>query len=233
MSTHPIPPTYEPRRFILETVNKPRSGLWGQLISKDHSPSISYRYIPGNRAEPLYFLEFRSPMAWESPIPRLHLCKAWAIATNGAILMRWIKANCAFAATGPYFSLYQYMYGYILRFQCYQQELGLAMEMLVDWEAAHHVPRTWKAIGDVTTNTLNNRYRLKPSSATSPSRYPNDPSPLFIYTVQDLFEFVSYLRTKPLTEMLGDVVPDCEYYVFPPNFPIKDSETRLLNIEDE
>ncbi|ODN90273.1 hypothetical protein L198_06291 [Cryptococcus wingfieldii CBS 7118] len=122
---------------------------------------------------------------------------------------------------------------FIVRFQCYQQELGLAMEMLVDWEAAHHVPNTWSPIGDTRTSTLKNTWRLKPSSATSSSRYPQCPSPLFIYTAKDLFEFISDLRRQPLMEMLGDVVPDCEYYVFPPNFPIQDSETRLLNMEDE
>ncbi|ODN81449.1 hypothetical protein L202_01878 [Cryptococcus amylolentus CBS 6039] len=127
MSTHPIPPTYEPRRFILETLNKPRSGLWGQLISKDHSPIISYRYIPGNRLEPLYFLEIKSPIPWGSPVSKdflpesYDLFRPWAISTNGAILMRWIKANCAFAATGPYSSLYKDMDGFIVRFQCYQR----------------------------------------------------------------------------------------------------------------
>ncbi|ODN86331.1 hypothetical protein L198_07350 [Cryptococcus wingfieldii CBS 7118] len=176
-------------------------------------------------------------MPWESPVSKdflpesNDLFRSWATATNGAILMRWIKANCAFAATGPYSSLYKDMDGFI--FQCYQQELGLAMEMLVDWEAAHHVPRTWEPIGDARTNTPENGWRLIHSSATTSSRYPRCPSPLFIYTVKDMFKFISYLRTKPLMEMLGDVVPDCEYYVFPPNFPIKDSETRLLNVEDE
>ncbi|TYJ51693.1 hypothetical protein B9479_007726 [Cryptococcus floricola] len=192
---------------------------WESPVSKDFLPE-SYDLFRRGPDQPLQ-------------IPRLHLCKAWAIATNGAILMRWIKANCAFAATGPYLSLYNYMGGFIVRFQCYQQELGLAMEMLVDWEAAHHVPGTWGTAKDPRTYTPNNRHRLKPSSATSPSRYPYEPSPLFFYTVQDTFAFMSYMRTQPLMEMLGDVVPDCEYYVFPPNFPIKDSETRLLNMEDE
>ncbi|ODN82495.1 hypothetical protein L198_07717 [Cryptococcus wingfieldii CBS 7118] len=122
--------------------------------------------------------------------------------------MRWIKANCAFAATGPYSSLYEDMDRFIVRFQCYQQELGLAMEMLVDWEAAHHVPRTWDNLGDARTSTFKNRYRLKPSKAASSSRFPHYPSPLFIFTVQDIFRFISYLRTQPLMEMLGDVVPD-------------------------
>ncbi|ODN82651.1 hypothetical protein L202_00948 [Cryptococcus amylolentus CBS 6039] len=119
--------------------------------------------------------------------------------------MRWIKANCAFAATGPYSSLYKDMDGFIVRFQCYQQQLGLAMEMLVDWEAAHHVPRTWEAIVNARNNTP---WRPTPSSATSSSRYSHCPSPFFIYAVKDIFELISHLRTKPLMEMLGDVVPD-------------------------
>ncbi|ODN81455.1 hypothetical protein L202_01882 [Cryptococcus amylolentus CBS 6039] len=116
--------------------------------------------------------------------------------------MRWIKANCAFAATGPYASLYKDMGVFIVRFQRYQRKLGLAMELLVDWEAAHYVPRDWDTIS-------NDLWLLQPSSATSSSRYPQSPSAFSIFTVKDIFKFISYLRTKPLMEMLGDVVPDC------------------------
>ncbi|WVQ84918.1 hypothetical protein IAT38_007081 [Cryptococcus sp. DSM 104549] len=223
---------HTPHRFIQETLDKPRAALWGDF--KNKHPAISYRYIPEAPGEPFYLTDFKPPTFLDPPVSRLHLCKIWASVTITAILLRWMKRTLVSAATGFYSKYYAHLDIWIPQFEGYQQEIGLAMEVLVDWEAAHHVPRSWKHINCYSTRSLgSNPNRLSLSNATTSGSHHRTLSPLFLYAAVDASEAIRVMwRDNVLLRMMGDAVPHCEYYEFLPRFPIWDNETRLLEAED-
>ncbi|WVQ78941.1 hypothetical protein IAT38_001033 [Cryptococcus sp. DSM 104549] len=257
---------YVPHRFINEVINKPRAALWGDVNTKH--PAISYRYVPGEPDEPFYFTEFKPPL-WYDPISdqitgrffwRLELCKVWTSVTNVATLLQWMKRTLVDAAFGYYGKYYPHLDVWIAQYRGYQQELGLAMEILFNWEAAHNVPRSWEnIIGNNTYLLGNNPNRLIPPPTTttttaitpSPSTasathtpistavttatrtYRRTLTPLFLFTAIDAKQAIANLRRdNRILDMMGGAVPDCEYYCFPPGFPIRNEEIRPLDVTD-
>ncbi|WVQ83036.1 hypothetical protein IAT38_005174 [Cryptococcus sp. DSM 104549] len=202
--------------FILETAAKPRAARKGLMCSEN--PIVNFRYVEDDVSAGWYFEEFKFN---KLVLTRLELCKAWALAVNGA---RYWEKFMDIVPTDEVMRIQRALaINEIEKLRAYQLELSIVLATLTEWQSTHHIPASWSPIADEITASPD--WYLQRGSGLQPHiTYHYLPS-LFITIAKIVL--LSDHRFERDPEWMDESLPVLEvgWYEWPKGFPVGAWET--------